>query len=186
MNNSQQEVTDIQETELGGGAPSRQKRIIYFSNGETLEEEDSEEEEEEEEEEEQSPNRGPFREPAERSSKTRFSFKNVAFLVGRMSLMICDFLGERAAGALGLNAAKYQYAIDQYQRDHKTTTSSQTTNGQMKGQAETTHLSPGLDGSPYGATADTRHPADPQKSCDEKCMDRNEGRHNRAYEADEE
>lgn len=31
----------------------------------------------------------------------------------------CDFLGERLAGALGLSAAKYQYAIDRYQHDHK-------------------------------------------------------------------
>ena len=31
----------------------------------------------------------------------------------------CDFLGGRLAGALGLNAAKYQYAIDQYHRDLK-------------------------------------------------------------------
>lgn len=31
----------------------------------------------------------------------------------------CDFLGETLAGILGLNAAKYQYAIDQYHRDHK-------------------------------------------------------------------
>lgn len=85
-------------------------------------------------------------------SQTRFSFKNVAILVGRISLLgmsqlnikhksitltnltksislsfhvilfhilACDFLGERLAGALGLNAAKYQYAIDQYQHDHK-------------------------------------------------------------------
>ena len=33
--------------------------------------------------------------------------------------LACDFLGERLAGALGLKAAKYQYAIDQYDRDHK-------------------------------------------------------------------
>ncbi|XP_062293244.1 protein FAM177B isoform X1 [Scomber scombrus] len=177
MNNSHQEVTDTQETEFGGAAPPKQKRIIHFANGETLEDEDSEEEEEE-----QSSNRDPFTEPAVRSSKTRFSFKNVAFLVGRVSLLICDFLGERTAGALGLNAAKYQYAVDQYQRDNKTT-SSQT---KMGGQAETIHLSSGLHGSLYGATGDSRCPTDPQKSCDGgKNTDRNEGRHNRAYEGDE-
>lgn len=181
MNDSHQEVTDTQETQFGDAAPPKQKRIIHFANGETLEDEDSEEEEEEE----QSSNRDPFTGPAERSSKTRFSFKNVAFLVGRVSLLICDFLGERTAGALGLNAAKYQYAVDQYQRDHKTT-SSQTENGQMGGRAERTQLSSGQHGSLYGATGDSRCPADPQKSCDEKDMDRNEGRHNRAYEGDEE
>lgn len=54
----------------------------------------------------------------------------------------------------------------------------------MGGQEETTNLSTGLDGSLYGATGDIRCPAGPQKSCDEKHMDGNEGCHNRAYEAD--
>ncbi|XP_070782148.1 protein FAM177A1 isoform X2 [Enoplosus armatus] len=177
MNDSHQETSlDIQETEFGDPAVSKQRRIIHFSSGETLEEEDSEEEEE------QSPNRPPFREPAER---TKFSFRNVAILVGRISLLTCDFLGERLAGALGLNAAKYQYAIDQHHRDHKTT-SSQATDNVMKGQAEMIHLSPGLDGSHYGATGDVRCPADSQESCDEKHMDRNsEGCHNGGYQADE-
>ncbi|KAM7395813.1 hypothetical protein PAMA_007211 [Pampus argenteus] len=183
MNNSHQEVPDIQETEFGDVAVSRTKRIIHFTSGETLEEKDSEEEEEEEEE--QSSNRSPFSESTERSSKTRFSFKKVAILVGRLSLLTCDFLGERLAGALGLNAAKYQYAIDQYHREHKTT-NSQITKGQMEGQAETTHLSPGQGGRPYGATEDIRQPADPQqKSCGGTHMDKNEGCHNRAYEVDE-
>lgn len=31
----------------------------------------------------------------------------------------CDFLGERLAAALGLNAAKYQYAIDLYDHNQK-------------------------------------------------------------------
>ncbi|KAM7368259.1 hypothetical protein PAMP_014499 [Pampus punctatissimus] len=179
MNNSHQEVQDIQETEFGDVVVSKPKRIIHFTSGETLEEKDSEDEEE------HSSNRSPFSESTERSSKTRFSFKNVAVLVGRLSLLTCDFLGERLAGALGLNAAKYQYAIDQYHREHKTT-SSQTTKGQMEGQAETTHLSPGQDGRLYGATGDIRCPADPQqKSCDGTHMDRNEGCHNRAYEVEE-
>ncbi|XP_078130824.1 protein FAM177A1 isoform X2 [Sander vitreus] len=179
MNNSHPETSpDIQETEFGSPALTKQRRITYFSSGETLEEEDSEEEEEEEE---QSSNRPPFREPAER---TRLSFKNVALLVGRISLLACDFLGERLAGALGLNAAKYQYAIDQHHRDHKTTSSKATDN--LKGeQAATIHLSSGLDGSHYGATGHVRCPADTQESCDEKHMDRSEGCHNRAYQADE-
>lgn len=50
---------DSQETDFGGPAVSKQRRIIHFSSGETLEE-DSEEEEE------QSSNRPPFSEPAER------------------------------------------------------------------------------------------------------------------------
>ncbi|XP_034383602.1 protein FAM177A1 isoform X1 [Cyclopterus lumpus] len=113
MNDSHQEPSpDERETGFGSPALSNQRRrIIHFSSGETLEQE-----EEEEEEEEPSSNRPPFSEPAER---TRMSFKNVALLVGRISLLTCDFLGERLAGALGLNAAKYQYAIDQHHRNHK-------------------------------------------------------------------
>ncbi|XP_059212519.1 protein FAM177A1 [Centropristis striata] len=177
MNNSHQETSpDIQETEFGDPALSTQKRVIYFSSGETLDEEDSEEEEE------QSSNRPPFREPAERS---RFSFKNVAILVGRVSLLTCDFLGERLAGALGLNAAKYQYAIDQHHRDHKKASSEATDLHLMEGQAETIHLSPGLDGSNYGATGDVQCPANSQERNIETHKDRSEGFHNRAYQEDE-
>ncbi|KAM6905840.1 uncharacterized protein PEZ65_017171 isoform 2-T2 [Lycodopsis pacificus] len=177
MNDSHQEPSaDVQETEFGSPARSKQRRIIHFSSGETLEQKDSEEEEEEE----QSSNRPPFGEP----ERTRLSFKNVASLVGRIALLTCDFLGERLAGALGMNAAKYQYAIDQHHRDHKTT-SSQATDNLVEGQAETVHLYPGPeDRSHYGATGEARCPADSQASCYEKRMDRSEGRHNRAYQED--
>lgn len=33
--------------------------------------------------------------------------------------LACDFLGKKLAGLLGLDAAKYQYAIDQYHVKHK-------------------------------------------------------------------
>lgn len=36
---------------------------------------------------------------------------------------VCDFFGERMAALLGLNAAKYQYVIDQYHRHHQVSTS---------------------------------------------------------------
>ncbi|XP_033503903.1 protein FAM177A1 [Epinephelus lanceolatus] len=175
MNSRHQETSaDIQETEFGSPALSKQRRIIHFSNGETLEEEDSKEEE-------QVSNRPPFLEPAE---KARLSFKNVAILVGRISLLTCDFLGERLAGALGLTAAKYQYAIDQHHRNQKRK-SSKATDNLMEGQAETIQLSPGLDGSHYGATGHMKCLADSQESCDEKHMDTSRGCQNRAYQADE-
>ncbi|XP_047184852.1 protein FAM177A1 isoform X3 [Scophthalmus maximus] len=101
----QQEEVCSRDTEFAGPAPSGQRKIIHFASGETLEEESSGEEGE------PAANAPPFGEPAER---TRFSFKNMAILVGRISLLTCDFFGERLAGALGLNAAKYQYAIDQH------------------------------------------------------------------------
>ncbi|KAM6992207.1 protein FAM177A1 [Tautogolabrus adspersus] len=149
---------------------NQERRIIHFSSGETLEEEDSEEEEE------QAPEGSPFEEPAER---TRFSFKNVAILVGRISLITCDFLGERLAGALGLNAAKYQYAIDHHHHDHKTP-KSQAPDNHMEEDAEILHVSHGRDGSHYGATRDSGCHADSQNG------KKNEGHHNRSYQADEE
>ncbi|XP_069559158.1 protein FAM177B [Brachyistius frenatus] len=181
MNDRHQEtLADIHQSEFGGPASSKERKILHFSSGETLEVEDSEEEEEEEEE-EQSSDRSPFKEPAER---TRFSFKAMALLVGRISLLTCDFLGARLAGALGLNAAKYQYAIDQHYRDHKTT-SNRGEGDLVKGQAEMTHLTPGLDGNHYGATGDSSCASEPTESCGEKHLERKEGRHNRGYEADQ-
>ncbi|KAG7509191.1 hypothetical protein JOB18_036873 [Solea senegalensis] len=163
----QEEVTCNQEPEFTGPASSKEKKIIYFSSGETMEE-DSEEEEEE------SLSTAPFRETAE---KTRISFRKLAFLVGRISLLTCDFLGERLAGALGLNAAKYQYAVDQYQRDHKKP-SSKTPGGIMEGRGEMIHLSARQDRSHYGATGEAR-------CSDDNHTNRKDGYHNGSYQADE-
>lgn len=55
-------VMDIQETEFEDPAPSKQKRIIHFSSGETLELDDSEEEDEER----QSSSKPPFTEPSDK------------------------------------------------------------------------------------------------------------------------
>lgn len=125
----------MQETQLGGADVSRERRVIHFTSGETLDL-DSEEEEEEE--------RPTFRDT---ERKARLSIKNLARRVGRLSLLVCDFLGERLAGALGLNDAKYQYAIDQHQRQNK------AIGGEDPG---TTPLSPDNSRSRYGATEDTR------------------------------
>uniref|UniRef100_A0A3P9KBH6 Uncharacterized protein n=1 Tax=Oryzias latipes TaxID=8090 RepID=A0A3P9KBH6_ORYLA len=119
-------------TEIPGSALPKQRKILHFSSGETLEVEDSTDEE---------PSKPiPFEEPA---GRTKLSFKNAALLVGRISLLACDFLGERFAGVFGLNAAKYQYAIDQHHRKHKI---------DERRRAEMLNLSPGVGGSTYGAT----------------------------------
>ncbi|TWW68298.1 hypothetical protein D4764_19G0000960 [Takifugu flavidus] len=52
---SQYRCPNIQETKFGDCAVTKQRRIIYFSSGETLEEKDSEEEEDQ-------PSDSPFRE----------------------------------------------------------------------------------------------------------------------------
>uniref|UniRef100_A0A673BID2 Uncharacterized protein n=1 Tax=Sphaeramia orbicularis TaxID=375764 RepID=A0A673BID2_9TELE len=162
MNSNQQERADIQETQSGGPDETRQKRVIHFSSGETLNE-DSEEVQ------------PVFREPAKKTAK--LSFKNLAILVGRVSLLTCDFFGERLAGVLGLNTAKYQYAIDQYHRDHKKA-GTLDTEGLRSGQGG--FLSPGSHTSNYGATGQT-HPPDPDMRCGG--MDR--GQHNTGYQAEE-
>uniref|UniRef100_A0A3P9Q521 Uncharacterized protein n=1 Tax=Poecilia reticulata TaxID=8081 RepID=A0A3P9Q521_POERE len=90
----------------------------------------------------------------------------------------CDFLGKRLAGVLGLNGAKYQYAVDRYYREQKVTCSS----GE---QAENTHLSSGLEGSHYGATGGASSPSDPGEGRDDKHGDKHKGCQNRAYQRDE-
>ncbi|XP_056150349.1 protein FAM177A1 [Lampris incognitus] len=160
-----------EETEFGGGSLSgHTKRIIHFSSGETLEEE------EEREEEEVPTNGEAFTGAAE---KGKFSWINFVILVGRMSLRTCDFLGEKLSGLLGLNAAKYQYAIDQYHREHKIKSSPDTEEGLAEGGAERTHLS-SRERKEYGATQSPRTP-----SCfDQKAEGQNQGLHNQGYQED--
>ncbi|XP_016109621.1 protein FAM177A1 [Sinocyclocheilus grahami] len=91
----------------------RQVKVIHFSSGETLTEEDCEEEEAQHQL-HQAPS---VSDPGTWTWKDYSRFWGTQIL--RKSLTFCDFLGEKMAGLLGLNAAKYQYAVDQYQREHK-------------------------------------------------------------------
>ncbi|KAM9703734.1 protein FAM177A1 isoform 1-T1 [Menidia menidia] len=151
MKNSHEEVSaQISETPFGDSGLPTQKKIIHFSSGETLEVEDSKEDLEEE----QPLNTNPLKEP---SQKTKLSFKNVAILIGRISLQTCDFLGEILAGAFGLHSAKYQYAKDQYNREHK------TTGDKIKEQPEKMRLSAQLGDNHYGATRVVSFVSDPQE-----------------------
>uniref|UniRef100_A0A667Y5C6 Uncharacterized protein n=1 Tax=Myripristis murdjan TaxID=586833 RepID=A0A667Y5C6_9TELE len=96
----------------------------------------------------------------------------------------CDFLGEKLAGVLGLNAAKYQYAIDQYHRDHKGTNSQSTKEGDSQVGTDRVLLSPGQDGSGYGATCGG--PAADQGACYKTPAElRNEGSYNRGYQEED-
>lgn len=150
----------MQETQFGGAGAdgTRERRVIHFTSGETLDL-DSEEEEEEER-------------PAFRDTERKARLKNLAMRVGRLSLLVCDFLGERLAGALGLNDAKYQYAIDQHQRGKKPISSDEWT----------TPLSPEAGRSLYGATEETC-PGEGQIHSEDQRRDT--GRLNRAYQAED-
>ncbi|KAG7259676.1 hypothetical protein CRUP_021681 [Coryphaenoides rupestris] len=142
----------------GQQGQERRRRVIHFASGETLEEEDEDEEED--------PTRGePFREPPER---TRRSWRKTGVLVMKMSLHACDFLGARLTGLLGLDAAKYQYAIDEHHRNAR-----QPSEDPSEAEGELAVQSTRLDRS-YGATktSDTRT---------RTRQDSGQGSHNQAY-----
>ncbi|KAM4772391.1 protein FAM177B [Rhinophrynus dorsalis] len=86
------------------------RRIIHFASGETMEEYSTEEEEEEEEE------KIDFRsvDTAKMSWRTYIQF--CVLRIATSAFFTCDFLGGKLAALFGLNAPKYQYAIDEYYR----------------------------------------------------------------------
>ncbi|KAL6485841.1 hypothetical protein MHYP_G00052330 [Metynnis hypsauchen] len=90
---------------------SQQRKVIHFSSGETMEEDDSEEETEAEQ---------PHRDIFNKAGMDNLSWRRYAWFWGTQvmikSLQTCDFVGGKLAGLLGLTLAKYQYAIDEYQR----------------------------------------------------------------------
>ncbi|XP_017581027.1 protein FAM177A1 isoform X1 [Pygocentrus nattereri] len=102
--------------ELGSMRQSQQRKVIHFSSGETLEEDDSEEETAEQ----------PHRDPLNKAGMDNLSWRRYAWFWGTQvmikSLQTCDFVGGKLAGFLGLTRAKYQYAIDEYQRVQKAPT----------------------------------------------------------------
>ncbi|XP_072300437.1 protein FAM177A1 [Eucyclogobius newberryi] len=148
----------MQESQFGAAEVSQQKRVIHFTSGDTLDL-DSEEEEE--------------KPTLFRDNERKGRFRNLAMRVGRLSLLACDFLGERMAGFLGLRDAKYQYAIDQHQRKSKTVDRDTTDAG-------TTPLSPQVNASRYGATED---PGQEQMNGEAPRPDR--GQLNGAYQAED-
>ncbi|XP_051500468.1 protein FAM177A1 [Myxocyprinus asiaticus] len=97
------------DEQSSGDVKPRQLKLIHFSNGEILSEEEEEEDELHQ----------AFGAPGAGNWKWKDYSWFLATQFVRNSLRICDFLGEKMAGLLGLNAAKYQYAIDQYHRDHQ-------------------------------------------------------------------
>lgn len=181
--NKEKATFNFQETAFGGSVKSQRKKVIYFSSGETLEDSDEEEEEEEDE----SSARRAFREPTE---KAKSLWRNAVVLVGRTSLRSCDFLGEKLAGLLGLNAAKYQYAIDEYHRDNKVTAdddSKAAHKGHCESVAESTQISTTRHGIiEYGATTSDVALPGFVTSNDMNSGNGNQGAHNKGYEPDNE
>ncbi|XP_078262706.1 protein FAM177A1 isoform X2 [Rhinoraja longicauda] len=105
----------FENVELGDVGMKKQKvprRIIHFASGETMEEYSTDEEQEEDK-------RDLL--PAIDASKLHWGpflwFYMLRFATGTLS--VCDFLGEKLASLFGINAPKYQYAIDEYYRIKK-------------------------------------------------------------------
>ncbi|XP_062406699.1 protein FAM177A1-like [Sardina pilchardus] len=114
---------DFECVELGdlGKNDQRQektpRRVIHFSNGETMEEYSTDEEEEEDEKE---PEKKDLLAPVDTSKLTWGPY--VWFQMWRAAtstVSACDYLGERMASLFGITSAKYQYAIDEYYRIKK-------------------------------------------------------------------
>ncbi|XP_078418875.1 protein FAM177A1 isoform X1 [Cetorhinus maximus] len=106
----------FENVELGDASTKKQKvprRIIHFASGETMEEYSTDEEEQEDEKKDLL--------PIIDTSKLPWGpylwFYMLRFATGTLS--VCDFLGEKLASLFGINAPKYQYAIDEYYRIKK-------------------------------------------------------------------
>ncbi|XP_067274377.1 protein FAM177A1 isoform X2 [Pseudorasbora parva] len=127
----------------------RQVKVIHFSSGETLTEEDSEDEEAQHQL-HQTPNAS---DPRNWTWRDYPRFWGTRIL--RNSLRFCDFLGEKMAGLLGLNSAKYQYAVDQYHRDHKNETEGEVLSSSASVNEEIINLSK-IESKQYGATHDLK------------------------------
>ncbi|KAA0708210.1 BRO1 domain-containing protein BROX [Triplophysa tibetana] len=123
---------------------AQKKKVLYFSSGEILTE--SEEEEDEDE-----LHQTFWVSQGNWSLKERSRFWGTHVL--KMSLRICDFFGEKMASLLGLNSAKYQYAIDQHHRLHQNKTGGEIVSTSTGQKVERLHVSQTVSYT-YGSTND--------------------------------
>ncbi|XP_043962635.1 protein FAM177A1 isoform X2 [Gambusia affinis] len=118
--NPGREFESVELGELGQRAEPKEKaprRIIHFSSGETMEEYSTDEEEAEGPEAERKDLLSP---PVDASKMTwgpYFWFH--MWRAATSTISACDYLGERMASLFGITSAKYQYAIDEYNRIKK-------------------------------------------------------------------
>ncbi|KAL7871361.1 hypothetical protein SRHO_G00063440 [Serrasalmus rhombeus] len=105
--------------ELADKEPSKEKtprRVIHFSSGETMEEYSTEEEDDSE----KHPEKKDLLSSVDTSKLTWGPY--VWFQMWRAAtstVSACDYLGERMASLFGITSAKYQYAIDEFDRMKK-------------------------------------------------------------------
>ncbi|KAG7316261.1 hypothetical protein KOW79_019802 [Hemibagrus wyckioides] len=97
------------------------RRVIHFSSGETMEEYSTEDEEEHTHTHTHTqPDNHDLLSSVDTSKLTWGPY--VWFQMWRAAtntVSACDYVGERMASLFGITSAKYQYAIDEYNRTHK-------------------------------------------------------------------
>ncbi|KAJ7988012.1 hypothetical protein DPEC_G00319210 [Dallia pectoralis] len=107
------ELGDLECREQKEKAP---RRIIHFSNGETMEEYSTDEEDEE-------PEKKDLLQPKVDRVRANLPwgpyFWFQMWRAASSTVLACDYLGERMASLFGITSAKYQYAIDEYYRIRK-------------------------------------------------------------------
>ncbi|XP_072513070.1 protein FAM177A1 [Salminus brasiliensis] len=105
------ELEELEDKELSKEKAPR--RVIHFSSGETMEEYSTEEEDNSE----KHPEKKDLLSPIDTSKLTWGPY--VWFQMWRAAtstVSACDYLGERMASLFGVTSAKYQYAIDEFDR----------------------------------------------------------------------
>ncbi|XP_044145681.1 protein FAM177B-like [Bufo gargarizans] len=102
----------LKEVELGDEEKKRvPRKIIHFASGETMEEYSTEEEDEEEDDQ-----RVDFQNVDMKQMSWRTYVQFWILRIATTAFFTCDYLGGQLANLFGLNASKYQYAIDEYHR----------------------------------------------------------------------
>lgn len=105
------EAVDLGESGASDEKKKRERvprRIIHFASGETMEEYSTDDEEE------ISKQLAAPTDPAKLTWGPYLWF--YLFKTGTGTLAVCDFVGEKLADLFGITTAKYQYAIDEYNR----------------------------------------------------------------------
>ncbi|XP_010876680.1 protein FAM177A1 [Esox lucius] len=110
------ESVELGDLESRGHKDKAPRRIIHFSNGETMEEYSTDEEDEE-------PEKKDLLSPPVDRGKASLTwgpyFWFQMWRAASSTVLACDYLGERMASLFGITSAKYQYAIDEYYRMRK-------------------------------------------------------------------
>ncbi|XP_014824207.1 PREDICTED: protein FAM177A1-like isoform X1 [Poecilia mexicana] len=120
--NPGREFESVELGELGQRTEPKEKaprRIIHFSSGETMEEYSTDEEEAEDPEAERKDLLSPPVDAVRSKMTWGPYFWFHMWRAATSTISACDYLGERMASLFGITSAKYQYAIDEYNRIKK-------------------------------------------------------------------